>query len=69
MCILFLNICSVLIKKVMQNIPYNLKYSIYLRYSWADMKLVSVGFLVLRMVKVYSNTQAQSSVLVDISYS
>lgn len=69
MCILFLNICSVLIKKVMQNIPYNLIYSIYPRHSWADMKLVSVGFLVLRMVKVYSNTQAQSSVLVDISYS
>lgn len=44
--ILFFNVCSVLIKKVMENIPFNLKYRLYSRHLWADMKLMSIGFLV-----------------------
>lgn len=58
MCILFFNLCSVLIKKVMENTPFNLKYSLYSGHSWANMKLMSIGFLVQKMVEVYSNTQA-----------
>lgn len=65
MCILFFNVCSVLTKKVMENTPFNLKYSLYSGHSWTDMKLMSLGFLAQKMVKVCSNTQAQGSVLID----